>query len=320
MPRFLCFSSESPTGDLFSKWRLPPHLSEPTMDIKNDNSTHGLSLSAIDCQTCVLRPNCESRIYINQGDLVFSANMDECKTTPEPYIASIKLAPLLNQVFQNFPFDQLNFPSFSVGAARKSILESVQLELTEIPEVRRMDPDSLQKLTEPTVAQHNSLNPATAAAFENCVPAKASFLISGGSIVLSLFLFILNLTLFHRQARVLCCAPRRFCKTKAGQFIHVTVDIHPDSDSSFLIMIPEEFTALRALAKEALLEIEANAPFIHSAADEAKMYRDITAQTRTIRTTLPMVLTKFTPAPYLPWIPRKPPQPKYSTQVMYYNV
>ena len=268
----------------------------PTMDIKND-SRHGLSLSTIDCQACVLRPSCESTLYINQGDLVLSPDMDACKTTPEPYIATIKLAPPLNQVFQNVPFDRLNFPSYSIGAARKSILESVQLELTEIPDVRRMDPETLQKLTEPIVAHYTSLNPATEAALDKFVPAKTSFLIAGGSIALSLFLFLLNFPLFHRQARALCCAPRRFFKNKSGQFIHVTNDIQPDSDSSFLILTRDEFTALRALAKEALLKTEANAPFVYSAEDEAKLYPDVTAPTRTIRTTPPLVLTTFTPAP-----------------------
>ena len=266
------------------------------MDIKND-SRNGLSLSTIDCQACVLRPSCESTIYINQGDLVLSPDMDACKTTPAPYIATIKLAPPLNQVFQNVPFDRLNFPSYSIGAARKSILESVQLELTEIPDVRRVDPETLQRLTEPIVAHYTSLNPATEAALDKFVPAKISFLIAGGSIVLSLFLFILNFPLFHRQARALCCAPRRFFKNKSGQFIHVTDDIKPDSDSSFLILTRDEFTALRALAKEALLKTEANAPFVYSAEDEAKLYPDVTASTRTIRTTPPLVLTTFTPAP-----------------------
>ena len=108
----------------------------PTINIKNDSRSNGLSLSTIDCQACVLRPSCENTLYINQCDLVLSPNMDACKTTPEPYIATIKLEPPLNQVFQNVPFDRLNFPSYSKGAARKSILESVQLELTEIPDVR----------------------------------------------------------------------------------------------------------------------------------------------------------------------------------------
>ena len=229
----------------------------PTMDIKNDSRTNGLSLSTIDCQACVFRPSCESTIYINESDLVLSPDMDACKMTPKPYIATIKLAPLLNQVFLNVPFYQLNFPSYSIGAARKSILESVLLELTEIPDDRRMDPETLKKLTEPSVAHYTSLNSASAPALDNFVPAETSFLISGGPIVLSLFLFIFKFPLFHRQARALCCALRRLFKNKSGQFIHVTNDINPDTDSSFLITTREEFTALRALAKEGLLKTEA---------------------------------------------------------------
>ena len=221
--------------------------------------------------------------------------MDACKTTPEPYIATIKLAPPLNQVFQNVPFDRLNFPSYSIVAARKSILESVLLGLTEIPDVRRMDPETLQKLSEPIVAHYTSLNPATKAAIDNFVPAKTSFLIAGGSIILSVFLFLLNFPLFQRQARALCCAPLRFFKNKSGQFIHVTNDIQPDSDSSFLILTRDEFTALRALAKEALLKTEATAPFTYSTEDEEKLYPDVTAQTRLVRRTPPVTLTTFTP-------------------------
>ena len=257
------------------------------MDNKNDSRIQRLSLSPIDCQACVLRPSCESTIYINQGYLVLSPDMDACKLTPEPYIATIKLARPLNQVFRNVPFHRLDFPSYSIGAARKSILECVRLELTEIPDVGRGDPETLQKLTEPIVAHYTSLNAATEAALDNFIPAKTSVLTSGGSIVLSLFLFILNFPLFHRQARALCCAPRRFFKNKSGQFIHVTDDIKPDSDSSFLILTRDEFTALRALAKEALLKTEATAPFTYSVDDAEKLYLDVTAPTRTNSTTLP---------------------------------
>ena len=142
------------------------------MNIKNDSRTKGLSLSTIDYQACILRPICEFTIYINQVDLVLSPGMNACKTTPEPYIATIKLTPPLNQVFQIVPLHQLNFLSYSIGAARKTILESVQLELTDFPDVRRMDPDTSLKLTEPIVAHYTSLNPATVAALDNFVPTK----------------------------------------------------------------------------------------------------------------------------------------------------
>ena len=56
---------------------------------------------------------------MNQDDLVLSPDMVASKTAPEPYLATMKLAPLLNQVFQNVPFDRLNSPSYSIGAGRK---------------------------------------------------------------------------------------------------------------------------------------------------------------------------------------------------------
>ena len=74
-------------------------------------------------------------------------------------------------------------------------------------------------------------------------------------------------------------------------------DIDPDFHFSFLFITREEVTALRALAKEALLKTQVNAPLPYSAEDEAKMYPDITAQTRTIRSTPPWVLTTFKPTP-----------------------
>ena len=49
----------------------------------------------------------------------------------------------MNQVFQKAPFGRLSFPNYSIGAAKKSILESVQIELTENTDVRRMDLETL---------------------------------------------------------------------------------------------------------------------------------------------------------------------------------
>ena len=76
----------------------------------------------------------------------------------------------------------------------------------------------------------------------------------------------------------------------------------PDMDACkttprYLIITREEFTALHPLAEEALLKTEANALLTFSAEAEAKLYPDITARTRTIRTTIPLVLTSYTPAP-----------------------
>ena len=59
-------------------------------------------------------------------------------------------------------------------------------------------------------------------------------------------------------------------------------------------MIRDEFTGLRALAKEALLKTEATTPFTYSAEAEEKQYPDVTAQTRLVRPIPPVTLTTFT--------------------------
>ena len=94
----------------------------PTLELRNDSRTQGLSLSTIDIQACVLRPCCDTTTYINQRDPVLSTDMDACKTTTELYITTTKLAPPLNRVFQKIPFEHLNFPSYSIGAAGNWLL------------------------------------------------------------------------------------------------------------------------------------------------------------------------------------------------------
>ena len=74
------------------------------MDLKIESRMNGLSLSITNSQACLLRPSCDSTIHVNQGDLVLKPDMDACKTTPEPYLATIKIAHPLNQVLENVPF------------------------------------------------------------------------------------------------------------------------------------------------------------------------------------------------------------------------
>ena len=51
---------------------------------------------------------------------------------------SLNWNPLWIKFFK-MSIDRLNFPDYSIGAARTSVLENVQLELTEIPDVTRRD-------------------------------------------------------------------------------------------------------------------------------------------------------------------------------------
>ena len=111
-------------------------------------------------------------------------------------------------------------------------------------------------------------------------------------------LFLLIFPIFHRQARALCCASRRFFKNMSGQLIHVTEDLKPHSQILF-ILNRDKFIALRALAEETLLKTEVTAPLTYSAENGEEINTDIFALTTNIRITLPLVLITFSRSPAL---------------------
>ena len=258
-------------------------------------------------------------VIVNQGDLVLSSDMDSCKDTPEPFLATIKMARPLKQAFEDVPFERLNFPSCSVGSATKSFLESMQLELTEIQDVRKMDPGNLQKSTEPKIAHYTSLNPATAAPIDNSIPAKTSFLISGGSILLFLF-FKTQFSTFSQTGTCTLLCPTSFLQEQNRQLLHLPDDKNQDSDFSSFIMTRDEYTALRAVAMEGLLKHEATAPLTYSAIDKTKYTRtSLHKQQPSVKHHhwfwLPTLQLQR-----LHSIPNRPPQSKYPPQVMYHSV
>ena len=66
--------------------------------------------------------------------------MDFCETNPEPFVATVALKPSLEQVFKHVPQTSNVFNVYSLGEARQSIIDSVQMELAELPDVHRMSP------------------------------------------------------------------------------------------------------------------------------------------------------------------------------------
>ena len=63
----------------------------------NDTHSHGTRMSTIDCQACVIRPGCSSKLTINHGDLVLNPDIDNCETRPEPFVAKVQLTPSLQK-------------------------------------------------------------------------------------------------------------------------------------------------------------------------------------------------------------------------------
>ena len=124
----------------------------PALRMKNDSRSAGFTISTLFCQACIFRPSCSSTLSFNQGDLVLLPDMDFCETHSLPLIVSIQLTPSLDQVFKHVPSASSHFQVYSVAEARQSVLNSVQMELSEITDVKRMSPEALDQLTKPTAA------------------------------------------------------------------------------------------------------------------------------------------------------------------------
>ena len=230
---------------------------EPLLHMKNASDIHGVSVSMIPCQACILRPSCHSTLTLNQGDLVLEPDMDYCSTSPEPFFATIELIPSLEQVFKHVPHSNHVFLAYSLGEARHSVLSSVRMELAELPDVRRMSVDSIDQLTHPIAQYYSSISPATSQALESYLPFRTAVLFSTVSITLSLLNFTISFTLFRRQWKRLFLHPHKFFKSSNGRLLHVT-DSHetPDTaidDASVFIQLSlDEFNALKTLASETL--------------------------------------------------------------------
>ena len=234
---------------------------DPNIQMKNDSGAAGFSISSLSCRACLVRPSCSSKLSFNQGDLELVPDMDFCKNNPEPLLATIELTPSLDQIFKQVPNATHKFHTYSIAEARQSVLSTVRLELAELPNVKRMSPETLADLTRPIAKYYSSISPATSAALSSYLPTRTAVLFSLISVTLSLLTFCISFTLFRRQWTRLFAHPQRFFRGTSGRFLHIVKDSQSTaSDTSFLYLSVTEFTALQALAKEALHRPSLNAP------------------------------------------------------------
>ena len=167
-------------------------LREPLLHLKNACDLHGVSVSTISCQSCILRPSCHINLTLNQGDLVLESDMEYCSISPEPFFATIQLVRSLAKVFQYVSNPSHVFHAFSLGEARHSILSSVRKELAERTDVQRMSVESIDRLAAPIAQYYSSIFPATLQALESYLPFRTAVLFSTVSITLSPLTFTNN--------------------------------------------------------------------------------------------------------------------------------
>ena len=149
---------------------------DPILQVKNDSRTHGISVTKVMCQPCSMRPSCTSTLSFNQGDLVLSPDMDFCETNPELFVSTVALTPSLEQVFKHVPQTSNVFNVYSLGEAWQSIIDCVQKELAELPDVHRMSPTAIDELTKPIASYYSSISPATSHALQSYLAYRTAVL------------------------------------------------------------------------------------------------------------------------------------------------
>ena len=226
----------------------------PALRRKNDSDSDGFTISTLIRQACIVRPSCSSTLSFNHASLVLTPDMDFCETHPLPLITSFQLTPSLDQVFKHVPSASSQFHVYSVAEARQSVLNSVRMELAEIPDVKRMSPEALDQLTKPIADYYSSFSPATSAALSAYLPTRTAVCISSLSITVYFLTFCASFTLFRLQWRRLFSHPQQFFRGTSGRFRHIVDNSSPTTadDSSFWYLSVAEFNALQELAQETL--------------------------------------------------------------------
>ena len=143
------------------------------------------------------------------------------------------------------------FNVYSLGEARQSIIDGVQMELAELPDVHRMSPTAIDELTKPIA---KPISPATSQALQSNLPYRTAVIFSGFSITLSLLLFTISFTLFRRHWKRLFLHPQWFFASSQGRFIQILDGNEAlpqiEDNSPFFYLTKYEFLALQGLAKE----------------------------------------------------------------------
>ena len=170
--------------------------------MKNDSRSAGLTIRPLAYQAC----KCSNTLYYSQGDFVRTPYMNVCETQPLPLIASFQLTPSLDQVLKLVPPASNLFHVYSVAKARQSVLNSVRMELAEIPDVKRMSQEPLDQLAKHIPVYSSPISPQTSTEYPPTSLIEPLFF-SVLTITVSLLTFCVSFSLFCRQWRHLFSLP-----------------------------------------------------------------------------------------------------------------
>ena len=173
---------------------------DPVPQVKNDSRLHGISLTTVTCQACIMRPSCTSTLSLIRAISYCLLTWISVKHGLNPS-SPLCSNPITEKVFKYVPHSSNVFQAYPLGEARQSIIGSVQMELAGLPDVQRKTNTAIDEITKPIADHYSSISPATSHALQSYLPYRTAVPFSGISITLSLLSFTISFTLFHRQRK-----------------------------------------------------------------------------------------------------------------------
>ena len=196
--------------------------------MRNDIDSHGTRMSTIDCQPCVIRSGCSSKLRLNRGDLVLNRDMDYCETRPASFVARVQLTTSLHKVFESSPTPSAEFNRHSHSDVRKSVFTSVCFKLAELPEVHTKDFDELKEVAEPISHYYVSIPPTTSKALD--VYWQTTSALFPGILSMTTFFisFTISFTLYRNQWKQFITHLQRFFRGTHGRFLRIINELAAD--------------------------------------------------------------------------------------------
>ena len=221
----------------------------------NETDFYGTRTSTIDCQACVIRSGCSSRLTLSHGDLASNAETDNCETRPEPSVIRVQLSPLSQKVFASLPRPSAEINMYSRNHVHRCVLGSVHMEQAELPEVHTVGFDKLREGAKLMTHYYASLPPATNKVLEVFMQTKSDLCLRVLSMTISLISISICFTLFKSQWKQFNTQPQHFFHGTHGRFLHIIdepVGDDMEAITAFLYLLKDDFSALSEVVKEVI--------------------------------------------------------------------
>ena len=252
----LCLVAWGSASFKFSGWSSSRPSRTARLQIKNSSDGLPLSISTLQCQACLIRPSCSSKLTFNHGDLVLIPEIDFCETRTETFVASVKLTLSLAAVFNTLHLASAGLNMYSFGGDCRENVSNVQLELAALPHVRTMTGED-HRTVDQQISHYYPTSPSNSRALADYIPMQTTCSLSCVSVTISLLSFSISLTLFRRQSQRFFKHRQRFFRGTHGQFLHIVPNVNDDNNdvtTAFLYMTDAEFLTMKSLALEVLAQ------------------------------------------------------------------